>query len=74
LYEYTLRSFGLTNALAYYMDLMNKDIMGSLDKFIVMFTNSILVYSKSKKEQEEHLDLVLQKLRGHRLYVSYCLS
>jgi hypothetical protein len=52
-------SFGLTRALTYYMDLMNKEFIEYLDKFIVESINNILVYSSSK---EEHLHLVLQKL------------
>jgi hypothetical protein len=65
LYEYTVMSFGLTNALAYFMYLMNKVFMEYLDKFVVVFIDDILVYSRS---EEEHLHLVLQKLREHRLY------
>jgi hypothetical protein len=61
-------SFGLTNAPAYFMYLMNKVFMEYLDKFIVMFIDVILVYSRNEEEQEEHLRLLLQKLRGHRLY------
>jgi hypothetical protein len=59
-------SFGLTNAPAYFMYLMNKVFMKYLDKFVVVFIDDILVYSRS---EEEHLCLVLQKLRGHKLYV-----
>jgi hypothetical protein len=55
-------SFGLTNALAYFMYLMNKVFMEYLDKFVVVFINDILVYSRSEEEHEEHLRLVLQKL------------
>jgi hypothetical protein len=65
LYEYTVMSFGLTNAPAYFMYLMNKVFMEYLDKFVVVFINDILVYSRS---EEEHLRLALQKLREHRLY------
>jgi hypothetical protein len=61
-------SFGLTNALAYFMYLMNKVFMEYLDKFVVVFIDDILVYSRSKEEHEEHLHLALQKLREHRLY------
>jgi hypothetical protein len=57
-------SFGLTNALIYFMYLMNKVFMEYLDKFVVVFINDILVYSRS---EEEHLPLALQKLREHRL-------
>jgi uncharacterized membrane protein len=68
LYEYMVMSFGLTNAPAYFMYLMNKVFMEYPDKFVVVFIYYILVYSKSKEEHEEHLHLVLQKLRDHRLY------
>jgi hypothetical protein len=68
LYEYTVMSFGLTNAPAYFMYLMNNVFMEYLDKFIVVFIDDILVYLRSEEEHEEHLHLVLQKLREHRLY------
>jgi hypothetical protein len=68
LYEFTVMSFGLTNALTYFMYLMNKVFMEYLDKFVVVFINDILVYSKSEEDHEEHLHLVLQKLRDHMLY------
>jgi hypothetical protein len=68
MYEYTVMSFGLTNALAYFMYLMNKVFMEYLDKVVVVFINDILIYSRSEEEHEEHLRLVLQKLREHRLY------
>jgi hypothetical protein len=55
-------SFGLTNALAYFMYLMNKVFMEYLDKFVVVFIDDILVYSISGEEHEEHLHLALQKL------------
>jgi hypothetical protein len=61
-------SFGLTNALAYFMYLMNKVFMEYLDKFVVVFIDDILVYSRSEEEHEEHLCLALQKLRENRLY------
>jgi hypothetical protein len=63
LYEYTVISFGLTNAPAYFMYLMNKVFMEYLDKFVVIFIDDILVYSRSEEEHEEHLRLALQKLR-----------
>jgi hypothetical protein len=68
LYEYTVMSFGLTNATTYFMYLMNKVFMEYLDKFVVVFIDDILIYSRSEEENEEHLHLVLQKLREHRLY------
>jgi hypothetical protein len=60
---------GLTKAPNYYKDLMNKDFMEYLDKFIVVFIDGILVYSKSEEEYEEHLCLVSQKIQDPRLYV-----
>jgi hypothetical protein len=61
-------SFGLTNASAYFMYLMNKVFMEYLDKFVMVFINDILVYSRSEEEHEERLHLALQKLRENRLY------
>jgi hypothetical protein len=68
LYEYTVMSFGLTNAPTYFMYLMNKVFVEYLDKFVVVFIDDILVYSRSEEELEEHLCLALQKLRDNRLY------
>jgi hypothetical protein len=62
LYEFTVMSFGLTNAPAYFMNLMNKVFMEYLDRFVVVFIDDILVYSQSDRDREEHLRLVLQKL------------
>jgi hypothetical protein len=67
LYEYTVMSFGLTNAPAYFMYLMNKVFMEYLDKFVVVFIGDILIFSKNE-EHDEHLRLVLQKLRENQLY------
>ena len=71
LFEYTVISFGLTNAPAYFMYLMNKVFMEYLDKFVVVFIDDILVYSKNEEEHEEHLRLVLQKLRENQLYAKF---
>jgi hypothetical protein len=71
LYEFTVMSFGLTNAPAYFMNLMNKVFMEYLDRFVVVFIDDILVYSKSDSDHEEHLRLVLQKLRDNQLYAKY---
>jgi hypothetical protein len=68
LYEYTVISFGLTNAPAYFMYMMNKVFIEYLDKFVVVFIDDILVFSKTEKEHAKHLKLVLQKLREHKLY------
>jgi hypothetical protein len=61
-------SFGLTHAPAYFMYIMNKVFMEYLDKFVVVFIDDILIYSKDEEEHEKHLHLVLQKLRDHQLY------
>jgi len=68
LYEYTVMSFGLTNAPAYFMYMMNKVFMEYLENFVVVFVDDILVFSKTEEEHAEHLRLVLQKLREHQLY------
>jgi hypothetical protein len=59
MYEYTVISFGLTNAPTYIMYLMNKIFMEYLDKFVVVFIDDILVYSRSEEEDEEHLRFIL---------------
>jgi hypothetical protein len=64
-------SFGLTNAPSYFMNLMNKVFMEYLDKFVVVFIDDILIYSKNDSDHEEHLRLVLQKLRDNQLYAKY---
>ena len=61
-------SFGLTNAPAYFMYLMNSVFMPELDKFVVVFINDILIYSKTEEEHAQHLHIVLQRLREHQLY------
>jgi hypothetical protein len=70
-YEFTVMSFGLTNAPKYFMNLMNKVFMEGLDKFVVVFIDDILVYSKSVEEHEQHLQVVLEKLRAHKLYAKF---
>jgi hypothetical protein len=71
LYEYIVMSFGLINAPAYFMYLMNKVFMEYLDNFIVVFIVDILIYSKTEEEHKEHLRLVLQKLREPQLYAKF---
>jgi ribonuclease HI len=68
LYEYLVMSFGLTNAPTYFMYLMHSVFMPELDKFVVVFIDDILVYSKNEDEHTEHLHIVLQRLRDHHLY------
>jgi hypothetical protein len=71
LYEYTVMSFGLTNAPPYFMYLMNKVFMEYLDKFIVVFIDDILIFSKTEEEHKKHLRLVLEKLRSNQLYAKF---
>jgi hypothetical protein len=61
-------SFGLTNASAFFMYLMNSVFMDYLDKFVVVFIDDILIYSWTKEEHVDHLRKVLQRLREHQLY------
>jgi hypothetical protein len=68
LYEYTVMSFGLTNALAYFM---NKEFMEYLDKFVVVLIDDILIFSKTEEEHEKCLRLVLEKLRSNKLYTKF---
>jgi hypothetical protein len=62
-YKYTVVLFGLTNAPTYFMNMMNKVFMDELDKCVVVFIDDILVFSKTAEEHEEHLRIVLGKLR-----------
>jgi hypothetical protein len=71
LYEFLVMSFGLTNAPAYFMYLMNSVFMTELDKFVVFYIDDILIYSKSEKEHAKHLRVVLQRLRDHKLYAKF---
>jgi hypothetical protein len=71
LYEYTVMFFGLTNAPAYFMYLMNKVFMKYLDKFIVVFIDDILIFSKTEEEHEKLLRMVLEKLRSNQLYAKF---
>jgi hypothetical protein len=71
LYEYTMMSFGLTYAPTYFMYLMNKVFMVYLDKFVVVFIDDILIFSKTEEEHERHLRLVLEKLRSNKLYAKF---
>lgn len=71
LYEFTMVSFSLTNAPAYFMNMMNKVFMEELDKFVVVFINDILIYSETSEEHEEHLRIVLKRLWQHQLYAKF---
>src|SRR5205809_7564042 len=64
-------SFGLKIALAFFMYLMNLVFMKELDKFVVVFLDDILVYSKDEAEHAEHLRIVLTRLREHKLYAKF---
>jgi hypothetical protein len=68
LYEFMVMSFGLMNVPTYFMYLMNNVFMDYLDKFVVVFIDDILLYSKNEQEHEEHLRKVLQRLRDCQLY------
>jgi len=71
LYEYLVMSFGLTNAPAYFMYLMNSVFMPELDKFVIVFIDDILVYSENEQDHAEHLRIVLTRLREHQLYAKF---
>ncbi|WVZ81083.1 hypothetical protein U9M48_028505 [Paspalum notatum var. saurae] len=71
LYEYLVMSFGLTNTSAFFMYMMNSMFMNELDKFIVVFIDDILIYSKSEEEHKKHLRIVLTRLREHKLYAKF---
>ena len=64
-------SFGLTNAPAHFMYLMNSVFMPELDKFVVVFIDDILVYSENEEDHIEHLRVVLTRLREHQLYAKF---
>ena len=70
-YEFLVMSFGLTNAPAAFMDLMNRVFKPYLDRFVIVFIDDILVYSKSREEHEQHLRLVLQTMREKQLYAKF---
>ena len=71
LYEFLVMPFGLTNAPSYFVDLMNRIFRKYLDKFVLIFIDDILIYSKSVEEHENHLHIVLQKLRQENLKAKF---
>ncbi|TYK26967.1 pol protein [Cucumis melo var. makuwa] len=70
-YQFIVMSFGLTNAPAVFMDLMNTVFKDFLDSFVIVFIDDILIYSKTEAEHEEHLHQVLETLRANKLYAKF---
>ncbi|GKF52149.1 putative reverse transcriptase domain-containing protein [Tanacetum coccineum] len=70
-YEFQVMLFGLTNAPAVFMDLMNQVCKPYLDKFMIVFIDDILIYSRNKQEHEEHLKLILELLKKEQLYAKF---
>ena len=70
-YEFVVMPFGLTNASAVFMDLMNRVCRPYLDKFVIVFIDDILIYSRTKEDHGKHLRLVLEKLREEKLYAKF---
>jgi hypothetical protein len=71
LYEYLIMSFGLPNAPVHFIYLMNSIFMPELDKFVVVFIENILVYSRNEEEHEQHLHIILHRLCDHQLYAKF---
>ncbi|GKD71813.1 putative reverse transcriptase domain-containing protein, partial [Tanacetum coccineum] len=73
-YEFQVMSFGLTNAPAVFMDLMNQVCKPYLDRFVIVFIDDILIYSKSRKQHEGYLKLILKLLKEEELYAKFSKS
>nr|GFC39508.1 putative reverse transcriptase domain-containing protein [Tanacetum cinerariifolium] len=70
-YEFQVMPFGLTNAPAVFMDLMNRVCKPYLYKFVIVFIDDILIFSKDEKEHEEHLKVILELLKKEELYAKF---
>nr|GEX21874.1 hypothetical protein [Tanacetum cinerariifolium] len=70
-FEFQVMPFGLTNTSAVFMDLMNQVCKPYLDKFVIMFIDDILIYSKNKEDHEEHLKIILELLKNEKLYAKF---
>ena len=70
-YEFLVMPFGLTNTPVVFMDLMNRVFKAYLDKFVIVFIDDILIYSLSEMEHGEHLRIVMQTLKEHKLYTKF---
>ncbi|GJX69559.1 putative reverse transcriptase domain-containing protein, partial [Tanacetum coccineum] len=73
-YEFQVMTFGLTNAPAVFMDLMNRVCKPYLDKFVIVFIDDILIYSKNKQEHKEHFKLILELLKKEELYAGHVID
>jgi hypothetical protein len=70
-YEFIVIPFGLTNAPAIFIDLMNRVCIPYLDKFVIVFIDDILIYSRTKKDHEQHLRILIELLRKEKLHAKF---